>query len=81
MVNWLKNKDGEVDMDFIGRFENLEGDVATVMEKIGLPSSSALPHINREPHPRYTTFYDSETVDLVGSMMEDDISYFGYNYE
>lgn len=42
---FLYDKNGNQAVDFIGRFENLQGDFDEVCEKLGL-SDSALPHIN-----------------------------------
>ena len=36
-LGWIKNKDGEIVTDYIGRFENLQKDFDIICDKIGIP--------------------------------------------
>ena len=47
-------------MDFIGRFENLQGDYDTLCDTIGKPRVQ-LPHLNKSKHDHYAKYYDDET--------------------
>ena len=76
-VRWL-TLDGEIPLDFIGRFENLEEDFAHVAEQIGYKRK--LPHINVSKHDHYVEYYDSDTIDLVRTHCKDDIDTFGYRF-
>ncbi|EAZ82529.1 sulfotransferase family 2 domain-containing protein [Algoriphagus machipongonensis] len=45
-VHFIRNSMGQIPMDFIGKFENLENDFQIISEKIGL-SDKKLPHYNK----------------------------------
>lgn len=78
-AEWLKNFDNKIDMDFIGRFENLASDV----NKLGqiLEMKIGLPHINQSlPIIHYSTAYDDELEELVRIHYKEDIEMFDYSF-
>ena len=74
LVHWLDD-----DIDFIGRFENLQQDTNIVCDNIGVPRKQ-LPHINKSSHKHYTEYYDDESREIVTSLYKQDIDRFNYKF-
>jgi len=66
--------------DFIGRFEHLQRDYNAVCERLGLPIER-LPYQNRTRHLHYSSYYDSQTEQIVADLYPEDIRMFGYGFE
>jgi len=71
------------ELDFIGRFENLQEDLDTVYEKIGHPGKKLPHHTKSKPCIRknsYTLYYGPKTREVVGNLYKKDIEHFGYEF-
>ncbi len=75
---WLLNDRDKIDIDMIGRFENLNADFAIIANKIGC--NPMLPHINKTKKVDYREFYNSETRAIVAKWFQKDIDLFGYKF-
>ena len=76
---FLYNQDGQIAIDFIGRFENLEADFQTLCQKIGIKAQ--LSHFNHSlPILKYRDFYQDELKSLVEHYYADDIENFAYTF-
>lgn len=65
-------------MDFIGRFEDLDEDFAEVCRFLGI--QAVLPHRNRSQHRPYQEYYNAETQALVTNTYRRDIDAFHYTF-
>lgn len=75
---WLIGEDGEILVDFVGRFERLPEDFGTVCENIGV--AAELPHLKRSKPAGYREFYSDVTAELVAKYFAEDVDRFGYAF-
>jgi len=77
-LQWLVDKEGQIAVDFIGRFENLSADFQIVAKSLGV--DVALPHVKSSRRGPYHEYYDSRLKDIISEVFADDIEYFGYQF-
>jgi hypothetical protein len=80
MSDYLLDPDGNLLVDFVGRFENRTADLKVVADKLGIEFEGL--HINETKDKKhYSEYYDEETRALVERVYQLDISFFGYAFE
>lgn len=68
------------ELDFVGRFEELQNDFDYVCEKIGMPKKE-LPHLVKSKDGKhYTKYYDDTTKQIVTERYAEDLEFFGYEF-
>jgi len=73
--------DGQMRMDFIGRFENLQADFDIVKHRIGLPDAD-LPHKNKSARKDYKSYYTNDSViEKVAEVYAEDIELLQYSFD
>jgi hypothetical protein len=77
-VEWLKDNDGKISIDFIGKFESINADFNQIKNAIGLDAE--LPHLNASNRASYRSYYDDDTRDIVARWFQEDIKVFGYSF-
>jgi chondroitin 4-sulfotransferase 11 len=77
-VEWLKDNEGNISIDFIGKFESIDKDFIQIKTIIGLDAE--LPHLNASKRVDYQSYYDDETRDIVARWFREDIEVFGYKF-
>jgi hypothetical protein len=76
--DWTVDGGGKPLLDFVGRFENLEGDFAHICSRIG--RNVELPHVNPTRRGPYREYYDPETEELVRNAFAVDLERFDYSF-
>jgi hypothetical protein len=77
---FLLDRDGDIGIDFVGRFENLPAEFARLCHRIGI-DAPALPHRNQNRFEDYKAFYDRETQEKVAEHWKRDIELLGYDFD
>lgn len=80
-LDWFVNPHGEVMVDFIGRFENLQNDWAKVASKLGANRELSRVNVNPDSRQHYTEYYTDKTRKIVLERFAVDIEYFGYEFD
>ena len=75
----LKNNNGEIEADFIGRFENLQLDFNILKSFFNLRAGH-LSHLNQKTNGEYKEHYNDYTKKIVSQIYEEDIDYFKYSF-
>jgi chondroitin 4-sulfotransferase 11 len=78
-IDWISDAHGATMVDFVGRFEQLEQDFATICVRIG--RAAQLPHLKRGPATDYRLLYDTEAAEVVDRWFRRDIERFGYSFD
>lgn len=75
----VADREGQLLVDFIGRFETLSQDFNTVCQRLNL--DTALPHLNSTNHRDYRDYYNDTTRQMVADHFERDITLFDYSFD
>lgn len=78
-MDWIADADDRILVDFIGRFENLQGDFDEVCRRIGRDSLQ-LPHLKPSKHGHYRDYYSAQSRDIIARHFERDIRHLGYDF-
>ena len=79
--DYLIDLDGNVIVDFIGRYEQLEDDFNEACRRIGIRPPK-LPHKRRaRDRLDYREYYTEETAELIAQRFKKDIEMLGYSFD
>lgn len=80
--NWsLYTIENNIALDFVGRYETLEQDFATVLDVIGMPETISLAKMNVSNRIRdYRSYYTNQSRAMIGDWYEPEIEHFGYTF-
>lgn len=79
LSQFVRDRTGQIIVDFVGRFETFEADLDYVCHRLGIVVS--IPHLNRTSHRDYRTYYNHKSIKRVAEIHSDDIYLFGYSFE
>jgi hypothetical protein len=68
----------DTDLDFVGKFENLEEDFKYIKNKIGIKNE--LKHIGKTNRTKYQDYYCDESIRLVEEMYKKSIAKYEYKF-
>jgi hypothetical protein len=78
---FVTNEEGQLAIDFVGRFERLADDFRLAAQRIGLPPIE-LPRVQVARHPvDHAAFYTAETRAIVADRYGQDVEMFGYAFD
>ena len=77
-VDWLKDNEGKISMNFVGKFESINEDFNHIKSVIGLDAE--LPYLNASKRVGYQSYHDDETRDIVARWFHEDIDLFDYKF-
>lgn len=77
---FVMSDEGEVLVDFIGRFERFEDDIHAILKKLHIDSVENIPHRKKSLRSHYRDYYDSESQEMVREMYKLDVLAFDYDF-
>lgn len=78
-LDWYLDQNGNVIVDFIGRFEKIKEDWDVVSKRLNI--DKALPFLNSNLARRhYSDYYNKKTRDIIMNRFAVDVEYFGYEF-
>lgn len=76
------NRSSEMLVDFVGKVENYEQDIAVVFSRIGLPRPDSLAHANPSKAKSFSYFYrNPDDIRVIYDKYRSDFDLFGYTLE
>ncbi|MGQ8365231.1 sulfotransferase family 2 domain-containing protein [Glaciecola sp. 1036] len=76
---WLEQFDGTINLDYVGKFEELDSVFSTVVSKLNLPGAPELPHEVHGSEKKTQKPYCQEVVDFIANYYQEEISLFDYS--
>jgi hypothetical protein len=76
---YITDANGNIGVDFIGRYENLADDFSQVCTKLNILDPQ-LPRKNSEGAPLYINHYDDHLIEIVARRYKRDIEYFKFEF-
>ena len=78
-VEWLKDDEGTIAINFVARFETLHADFDQIRDAIG--TGADLPHLNASSRRSYKDYYSDETREIIARWYREDIEVFAYTFD
>lgn len=68
----------KIEIDFVGKFENLNEDWEELKIELEINKSIKLPHRRKSKHIHYSNYYNDKTREVIYNRFEDDFNIFNY---
>jgi hypothetical protein len=76
---FIVDKNGNLLVNYIGRFEDITTAFEHICQKMGL-SDIVFPHLLKSDHEKYRSYYNDRLIDIVSERYSTDIDMFGYDF-
>ena len=79
-VRNIINEKGKININYIGKFENLENDLTYILNKIGIHTiiHDVNKIMNKRDHLEFYKYYNQESLDIVNILLKEDFQYLDY---
>lgn len=77
---WLKQFDGQINMDFIGKFESIDSAYRNVMESLSIKNIGELPHKIEGQKSNYKEDFTEEVIRFISEYYKEEIDLFDYDF-
>lgn len=77
--DFLQDNQGNLSIDFIGRFENIEADFKTITNELNIKRNLRKTNSSKRKQ-NYREYYDEETKNIVSEVYKQDIKLFNYSF-
>ena len=77
--DFLYDKDGNIIVDYVGKFENLQEDFKEICLRLEIEPIQ-LPFTNKSEHVHYREYYSKESRDKIYDVFKEDIDHFHYDF-
>ena len=75
----LTDVDGQLELDFVARYESLQSDFDEICQRIDIPGTS-LARRNVSRHEQFADYYDDELQEAVADFYRQDLELFDYRF-
>ncbi len=79
-VDFLRGQNGKIELDFIGRFENLQEDFNHVRDHLGQRGELLFINQTKTIREHYQTYYSDELREIAADVYKEDIEAFDYRF-
>lgn len=79
-LDWIRDENKNILVDFIGKYENLNDDWKIVAKKLNVNNKLPISNRNMTRNRDYTKYYTNESRDIIYNKFKEDIDYFGYKF-
>lgn len=78
-TDYLIDNDDNIDIDYIGKLENINDDFNEICKLINIESFN-LPHYNKKGTGSYKHIYSEKNKKIIEELYQDDIKNFNFNF-
>lgn len=78
-LDWLADNNGNMLVEYVGRFERLDEDFRNICTKINV-SNCSLPHMKQSKRSGYKEYYNNQSRKTIACWFQKDIEYFKYRF-